>query len=74
MSPGHSEVCLSQINLSARHNEVIIQVFISPALKKDNYTLKIEVPGEHPAWTDKSKTIYGSTDDFVVLKDVYELK
>jgi hypothetical protein len=55
-------------------NETLSQVFISPALKKGVYTLKIQVLGVHPAWTDKSKTIYGSTNDFVVLKDVYELK
>lgn len=49
------------------------QVFISPKLKKGNYSLKIQVLGEHPSWTDKSKTIYGSTDNFVIIEDVYEL-
>lgn len=55
-------------------NEAHSQVFVSPTLKKGSYTLKVEVLGEHPAWTDKSKTIYGSTDNFVVLEDVYVFK
>lgn len=49
------------------------QVFISPKLKKGNYSLKIQVLGEHPTWTDKSKTIYGSTDNYVIIKDVIVL-
>ncbi len=52
-------------------NETLSQVFISPILKRGDYTLKIQVLGVHPAWTDKSKTVYGSTDNFVVLEDVY---
>ncbi|MFT3753293.1 MAG: family 43 glycosylhydrolase [Paludibacter sp.] len=54
-------------------NETHTQVFVSPALKNDNYTLKIQVLGEHGSWTDKSKAIFGSTDNFVVLEDVYVL-
>lgn len=44
--------------------------FITPELPKGKYTLKVEVTGIHPVWTDKSKTIYGSTDDYVTLQKV----
>lgn len=47
------------------------QMFLSPVMKKGRYTLSIEVMGEHGVWSDKSKKIFGSTDDFVVIEDVY---
>ncbi len=45
--------------------------FISPELKKDSYTLSIEVLGVHPAWSDKQRSDYGSKDDYVVIESVY---
>jgi hypothetical protein len=48
--------------------------FISPVLEKGKYTLSIEVLGEHGVWTDKSKKIFGSTDDYVKIEDVWVVK
>lgn len=44
--------------------------FVSPILEDGNYTLKIEVLGIHPVWTDKTKTIYGSTDNYVIITGI----
>ena len=44
--------------------------FLSPALKKDNYTLIVTVMGEHGNWSDKRKNIYGSTGNFVSLDKI----
>jgi hypothetical protein len=41
--------------------------FLSPMLKKDNYTLMVSVMGEHGIWSDKKKNIYGSTGNAVSL-------
>ncbi|NCB69069.1 MAG: glycosyl hydrolase family 43 [Bacteroidia bacterium] len=54
--------------------ETVSQVFVSPALKHGEYVVQIQVLAEHPVWTDKSKTIFGSTNNFVIIKDVYTLK
>jgi hypothetical protein len=40
-------------------------------LEKDSYVLSVEVLGEHPKWSDKKLTIFGSTDDYVVIEDVF---
>jgi hypothetical protein len=45
-------------------------VFRSPILKKDDYKLTVYVTGERPNWSDKKKTIYGSTGNFVSLDKV----
>ena len=45
-------------------------VFITPVLAKDYYTLSVTVAGEHGMWSDKKKSNYGSTDDFVSLDKV----
>lgn len=45
-------------------------VFRSPILKKDDYKLTVYVTGERPNWSDKKKTIYGSTGNFVSLDNV----
>ena len=58
--------CYSKVETSS-------QVFVSPVLKKGKYTLKIQVLGEHCLWTDKSKTMYGSKDNFVIVKEIYVL-
>ena len=39
--------------------------FLSPVLTKDNYTLTVSVMAERSNWSDKSKTVYGSTGNFV---------
>lgn len=45
--------------------------FLSPVMGKDRYTLSIEVTGAHGVWTDKSKRIFGSTDDYVLIEGVF---
>lgn len=47
------------------------QKFLSPVMKKDKYTLSIEVMGQHGVWSNKAKDTFGSTDDFVVIEDIY---
>jgi hypothetical protein len=42
--------------------------FISPVLPKDSYTLAIEVAGEHGNWSDKRKSMYGSTGNRVSVE------
>lgn len=48
--------------------------FASPVLPKGKYTLKIEITGISPVWTDKTKTIFGSTDSYVTLNDIIYFK
>lgn len=45
-------------------------VFRSPLLKKDDYKLTVYVTGERSNWSDKKKSIYGSTGNFVSLDKV----
>jgi hypothetical protein len=47
------------------------QKFLSPVMKKDHYTMRIEVLGVHAKWSDKRKSDYGSTADFVIIEDLY---
>ncbi len=42
--------------------------YLSPVQPEGNYTLKIEVTGIFPVWTDKSKARFGSTDSFVNIE------
>ena len=44
--------------------------FLSPVFEPGRYTLVIEVLGEHPQWSDKRKTDYGSTDNYIQIADV----
>lgn len=44
--------------------------FLSPELKEDNYTFTIEVAGEHPFWSDKRRSHYGSTENFITVEDI----
>ncbi|MFV8464828.1 family 43 glycosylhydrolase [Flavobacterium sp. LB1P62] len=46
------------------------QVFRSPILKNDTYTLTVFVTGERSNWSDKRKTDYGSTGNFVSLDKI----
>jgi len=43
------------------------QVFRSPILKKGNYKLTVSVTGQRPNWSDKRKTIYGSTGYYISI-------
>jgi hypothetical protein len=45
-------------------------VFQSPILKKGDYKLSVFNTGERPNWSDKKKTIYGSTGNFISLDKV----
>lgn len=47
--------------------------FITPPLDKGSYTLVIEVTGSRPTWTDKTKTIYGSDDTFVIIDEIRKI-
>lgn len=49
------------------------QKFLSPVMKKDQYTMSLEVLGVHPQWSDKRKSDYGSTDDFVIIEDIFHV-
>ena len=44
--------------------------YISPVLKKDDYTLTLTVKGEHGNWSDKRKNMFGSTDNVVSLDKI----
>ena len=48
--------------------------FISPALKKGNYTFTVEVLGEKGNWSDKKKNVYGSTGYFVTVDKIVTSK
>jgi len=48
--------------------------FLSPLMEKDQYTLSIEVMGEHGVWTDKRKNIFGSTGNYIRIEDVFAVK
>jgi len=45
--------------------------FLSPFLGRGSYELSVEVLGEHPKWSDKRFISYGSTNDYVVIEDVF---
>ena len=47
--------------------------FLSPMMKKDQYTISIEVLGKHGVWSNKAKDTFGSTDDFVIIEDIYKV-
>jgi hypothetical protein len=44
--------------------------FLSPVLVKDNYILTVTVLGEHSSWSDKKRSDYGSTGNFIYLDKV----
>ncbi len=43
---------------------------LTPKLPKGDYVVSIEVTGDHPEWTDKHHTLYGSDDCYVVIDEV----
>lgn len=44
--------------------------FLTPNVKKGNYTLEVTVMAERGNWSDKRKNIYGSTGNFVSLDKI----
>lgn len=44
--------------------------FVSPQLPAANYTLEVESMGEHPAWSDKRRSHYGSLEDWVQVDEI----
>ncbi|MBC8052619.1 MAG: family 43 glycosylhydrolase [Sphingobacteriaceae bacterium] len=44
--------------------------FYTPVLPKGNYILRVSVMGERPNWSDKKKTQYGSTGNFIALDKI----
>lgn len=50
--------------------EVKSLLFLTPVLKKGSYTLTVTVRGHHSKWSDKRKSNYGSTDDYVSLQSI----
>jgi hypothetical protein len=52
-------------------NEYSSLKFLSPVLEYDDYVLNVEVLGEHSKWSDKRKSDYGSTDDSIIIEDVF---
>lgn len=69
-----SEVIISSlVDFYSKNPDNAIR-YLSPKLKKGNYRLKIEVTGISPTWTDKTKTIFGSTDSFVTIEKMVLFK
>jgi len=66
-----NELVISSVIDLYSKRETSSQAFVSPKLKLGEYTLTIQVLGVHPTWTDKTKKKYGSTDNFVMLEDIY---
>jgi len=62
-------VLSSIVDMYCKYPELSLK-FLSPVLKKDNYTLTVSVMGEHGNWWDKRKNVYGSTGNFVSLDKV----
>ncbi|CAA9194785.1 hypothetical protein FLA105534_00321 [Flavobacterium bizetiae] len=51
-------------------NPAITQVFRSPNLKKGNYILTVYNTGERPNWSDKRKSSYGSTGNYISVSQL----
>jgi hypothetical protein len=47
--------------------------FKTPELPEGKYTLKIEVTGIFPVWTDKAKNRFGSTGSYVTIDKIIVL-
>lgn len=50
------------------------QVFLSPVLEKDQYTINIIALGEYPKWSDKRQNRFGSTDSYINLEKLSVVK
>ncbi|SHG13887.1 Glycosyl hydrolases family 43 [Flavobacterium fluvii] len=53
-----------------RKSALSAQVFRSPLLKKGDYKLTVYVTGERSKWSDKRKSDYGSTGNFISLDKI----
>jgi hypothetical protein len=51
-------------------NPLTRTVFRSPILKKGNYILTVYNTGERPNWSDKKKTNYGSTGNYISVSQI----
>ncbi|HEY1193498.1 family 43 glycosylhydrolase [Flavobacterium sp.] len=51
-------------------NPIETMVYKSPLLKKDNYILTVYGTGERPNWSDKRKSIYGSTGNYISITKI----
>ena len=59
----------SLVDLYCKYAETSLK-YLSPALAIGTYWMTVTVQGMHPVWSDKKKTIFGSTGDFVCLDRV----
>lgn len=66
-------VYTSLVDFYSKYQEQAIRI-ITPKMSEANYTLLIEVTGIKPVWTDKTKRIYGSSNTFVTINDIYICK
>lgn len=64
------EILNTLVDFYSKKEDVALK-FLSPGMKKGRYTLRIEVLGEHGVWTDKSKRIFGSSDDYIAVQSVF---
>lgn len=64
------QVLITSVDFYSKYEYIALK-FLSPVLAPGQYTLTIEVLGEHTTWTDKSKTIYGSTDNYITIEELY---
>jgi hypothetical protein len=62
-------VCSSIVDMYCKYPEQSLK-FLSPILKKDNYSLIVAVMGERGNWSDKRKNMYGSTGDVVSIDKI----
>jgi len=60
-------VLTSVIDMYCKYSSTGLR-FASPVLKKGNYTILLTVMGQHSKWSDKRKTDYGSTGNFVSVE------
>ncbi len=48
--------------------------YVTPKIAPGDYTLHVEVSGEHGVWSDKRRSDYGSTDYWIRIQDVVLLE
>jgi hypothetical protein len=65
---GHT-ILTATIDMYSKYEEVF-EVFRSPILKKGNYKLTVYNTGERPNWSDKKKTNYGSTGNYISMYQI----
>jgi hypothetical protein len=62
-------VISSMIDMYCKYPDLSLK-FLSPILPKDTYNLTISVMKEHGTWSDKRKSVYGSTGYFVSMDNL----